>query len=484
MELRELRLVVGRYLPLAYAVFAICVAIGCATAFLPEKSYRTSSTIVLDVNNNPDTGGGSVQQVNFLLPALEVRAQSRTMRELAASDVLEEFRRVRVDINAQSDASVLRIVGESSSPRAAQAWVNAISDRLVEDQPATSPVILGVLDPAPLKRQAVSPNVEPILAAFVVLGIILGLFSTLAADRIQRAFDTNRTVRDRIGTTVLGEVPVRRRRSERKLPIVSLLDGRSSSPAMVGAFEAVRTNVDFRMRQAGADNIVVISVSREADKSMITAGLAFSMAHAGRHTVAIEADVREPSLATQLRVSPREGLGDVAAFGLDSLVVHGTKHPLLEVVPAGLPAGRAADVVTSALPGVIETLSGEDTTLVVDGPILRGAPESAAVIAQVGFVVLVVNSGSTAYSELSEAIELINDAGGTLLGVVVNGVSRRRIQRDDGSRSDLVVEHEATQSPAMSGAQNGVATDAADRGSLPAPDPLVAPAQDPQRDNG
>jgi Mrp family chromosome partitioning ATPase len=415
-------------------VFAACVAIGCATAFLPEKSYRTSATIVLDINSDPDLGGGSVQVASFLLPAIEERAESTTMRELATADVPEEFQRVRVRIDAVSDASVLHIRGVSDSPRAAQAWVNAVADRLVEDNPATSPVILGVLDSAPLKRQPISPNVEPILAGFLVLGVILALFSTLAADRIQRAFDTNRAVRDRLGTTVLGELPVIRRRTERRLPVISLLEGRSASPTMVAAFETIRTNVDFRMTQAGTRNVVLIAASKDSNKGMITAGLAYSLAAAGRRVVAIEADLREPLLSTQLKVSPAEGLGDVFAFGIESLGVQPTAHPRLELVPAGLPAGRAADVVTSALPGVIDLLSNDSTTLVVNGPSLRGAPESGAVIAKLGYVVLTVNSGSTAHSDLSDAIDLVNDAGGTVLGVVVNGVSRRRITRHDGDR--------------------------------------------------
>lgn len=434
MELRELRLIVSRYFPIAFVVFSLCLAVGFAAAFLPQKTYRTGATIVLDVNNDPELGGVSVQQASFLLPAIEQKAMSTSMRERAAADVPEALRNTRVDIDAASDVSVLRIRGTSTSPEASQAWVNAIADRLVEEQSSTSPVVLGVLDSAPLKRRPIAPNVEPILAAFIVLGVIAGLFSTLAADRIKRAFDTNQTVRDRLGTTVLGEIPVLRRRTERRRPVISLLDGNSRSP-LANAFETVRTNVEFRMAQVQADRVAVVSLSPDSDRSMIAAGLCCSLATVGRNVVAIEADLRRPMLAEQLGIRPRTGLGDIATFGPEALVLQPTRLARLEVLPAGLPAGRAADVVTTHLPRVVDDIAKDHhRTLVVDSPPMRLAPESAIVMSTARYVVLVVNNRSSDFANLSEAIELINDAGGILLGVVVNGVPRRRLRRLDDQR--------------------------------------------------
>lgn len=434
MELREFRLIVSRYFPIAFIVFSLFLAVGFAAAFLPDKTYRTSASIVLDLNNDPELGAVSVQQATFLLPAVEQKAMSTSMRERAASDVPEAVRNVRVDIDVTSDVSVMRIRGTSTSPEAAEAWVNAIADRLVEEQSTTSPVVMGVLDTAPLKRRPIAPNVEPILAAFIVLGVIAGLFSTLAADRIKRAFDTNQTVRDRLGTTVLGEIPVLRRRTERRRPIITLLRTQPSSP-LAGAFETVRTNIEFRMAQVNADRVAVVSLSQDPDRPMVAAGVSCSLATVRHNVVAIEADLRRPMLAEQLGIRPQTGLGDVATFGPEALVLQPTRLERLEVLPAGLPAGRAADVVTSHLPAVVDDIgTGADRTLVIDSPAMRLAPESAIVISTARHVVLVVNNRSSDFANLSEAIELINDAGGVLLGVVVTGVPRRRLRRLDDHR--------------------------------------------------
>lgn len=446
MELRELRLIVSRYLPVAFLVFAVCVAAGFAAAFLPDKTYRTGATITLDVNNSPEGGGGSVQQASFLLPAIEEKAQSRSLRDRVAGDVPETHRTTRVTIEATSDASVLRIRGTSTVPEAAQVWVNAIADRLVEEQAFDSPVVLGVLDTAPLKRRPIAPNTEPIMVAAIVVGLIAALFSTLAADRIKQAFDTNQTVRDRLGTTVLGEIPVMRRRTERRRPIITLLNGRHPSRHLVTAFETIRTNIEFRMAQVDADTVAVISLSRDAGKSTITAGLSYAMAAVGRQVVAIEADLRRPTLAEQLNVKPQQGLGDIAAFGPDEVSLQETEHPRLQLLPAGIPVGRAADVVTTTLPNVLDILSDGTRTLFIDSPPLQGAPESSIIVSHARHVVLVVNNNSSDFSNLSDAIERINDAGGVLLGVVINRVPRRRISKHEyphhEARAGLYVQSE------------------------------------------
>lgn len=439
MELRELRLILRRHFPIALVVFLICLALGGAAAFLPQKTYSTSTAVVLDINSEVEANA-SVQQITFLLPALQERAESRSLKARSEPRVPEELRDIRVDISAIADNSVLRVRGKSTSPRAASAWVNAVSQQLVLEQ-STEAVGLDVLDPAPVKRTPIAPKTQPTMVAAIMVGLIAGLFSALAADRVRRALDTNHAVRDRLGTTVLGEVPILRRRSERRYPVISLLDDEHLSYDVVTAFETIRTNVEFRMAELGADSVAIVSLNRDTGKSTIAAGLSYAMAMVGRRVVAIEADLRNPSLSEQLDVRPAKGLGDIAASQSGELSLQTTRHQSLEFLSAGIPAGRAADVIATTLPGVVEELRSRDRLLILDGPPLRGAPESTIIVSQARHVILAVNNKSSDFASLSEAVDRIKDAGGTLLGIVINRVPRRRIQRDTYPTSGLRVSY-------------------------------------------
>lgn len=430
MDLRDLRVILSRYFPFAILAFLVCVGAGILAVVIPDQKFSTSSTVVMEINSDLDTGGGAVQQAGFLLSAIEERAQSRSLKDRVTADVEEEFRNTRVDITATGDSSIIRIRGESTSPFAAAAWVNAVSNRIVDEHPQDSAVVLGVLDPAPLKLRPISPNVAPIIIASIIVGLVAAIFAALAADRLKKAFDTSQTIRERLDTTLLGEIPARRRFGrENDAPIIELLTGAEPSQDLVAAFDNIRTNVEFRMHQANADTVAVVSLNRQADSSMVTAGLVTSMANVW-NVVAVEADLRRPKLSEMLGSTRSAfGLGDMAAFGEKRVVLQPTRLENLKLLPAGIPVARPADVISAKLPSTIQTLNEAYEQVFVDSPPLLGASESALVVTEAKWVILVLNSAGNDFAGLSEAIQLINDAGGKLLGVIVDGVPRRRFRK-------------------------------------------------------
>jgi Mrp family chromosome partitioning ATPase len=66
----------------------------------------------------------------------------------------------------------------------------------------------------------------------------------------------------------------------------------------------------------------------------------------------------------------------------------------------------------------------------VDSPPLRGAPESSIVVSKAQHVILVVGHDQTDLDTLSEAVARINEAGGALLGIVINRVPRRKVRKN------------------------------------------------------
>jgi Mrp family chromosome partitioning ATPase/capsular polysaccharide biosynthesis protein len=428
MDLRDLRLTLSRHWVVMLMVFNVFVLIGLAASYLPQQQFRTSTTVVLDLPVTEENIG-SIQQVNFLLPALRELTQSRALRDRAADKVPVELRVPQARIEALTDESVMRIVATAGSPESAQAWANAVGEQLIEERGDNELIELARLDPAPLKPKAISPRVEPTMVAAVVLGAIAAIFAALAADRIKRAFDTNRAVRDRLGTTILGEIP-KMKRSERKLPIIRLLDGPQSSVDLVSAFEGVRTNVEFLMAGTDIRRIAVVSLRRQTGKSTVAGGLSCALAKVGRPVTAVEADLHHPTLAEQFDIRPGYGIGDMAGAAVEEVHPQSTRYDHLTVLSAGIPVGRAADVVSTTLPGVLDLLDEPGRLTIIDSPPLRGAPESSIIVTQARQVILVVNNSSTDYSSLSDAIERIGESGGVLLGIVINRVPRGRLQRD------------------------------------------------------
>ena len=430
MDFRDLLRTLTRHWAIALIVGSLVLMVGMASAFLPEKTYSATSTLVLDLADDTDADL-SIQQISFLLPALQEWAQSESLRDSTEPGIPEELRRPRPAIGSEIDSSVLRITATGVSPAAVAAWANGVSEELIVERAAEGgPLELILLDPANEPRSPISPNQRPILLASMVVALIAAVFAALAADRILQAFDTRHAVRERLGTTILGEIP-KFTRSARKFPLISLFtDREAQSNEIISAFETVRINAEFRLMDQSDPTISVISLDRHSGKTTVAAGLSCALSKVGRPVVAVEADLRRPTLAEQLGTGRGHGLGDLSASGSEGISLQSTGYSSLEVLTAGLPVGRAADVIASTLPRVLNELATDGRTIVVDAPPLRGAPESSIVVAQTRHVILVVSNDQTDLDTLSDAVARINEAGGVLLGIVINRVPRRKLRRD------------------------------------------------------
>ena len=207
MDFRDLLRTLSRHWVVALLVGSFVMMLGMAAAFLPQKTYSATATLVLDFADDTDANL-SIQQVSFLLPALQEWAQSDSLRDATEASVPEELRQPRPGISAALDESVLRITATGVSPEAVEKWANAVSEELiVERSAAGGPIELILLDPAVEPLVPTAPNPRPILLASMVVAVIAAVFAALAADRIAQAFDTRHAVRERLGTTILGEIP-------------------------------------------------------------------------------------------------------------------------------------------------------------------------------------------------------------------------------------------------------------------------------------
>lgn len=180
MDIRDLLLALRRYWMVAAGVAVLVAGIGWSAAFLPQKTYRSVVTIVMDFSPDADV---SIQEVNFLLPALEERAQSQRLTDAAEFRVPDGLQDPHPTIDATIDTSVLRIGATATRPAAAQAWANAAAEQLIQEREGVPPLALELLEPARLRVKPVSPNVLPILMATLVVALVAAVFSALAAER-------------------------------------------------------------------------------------------------------------------------------------------------------------------------------------------------------------------------------------------------------------------------------------------------------------
>jgi len=272
------------------------------------------------------------------------------------------------------------------------------------------------------------------------LNVLLAfLFSTLLAVATAMIADMlNNTVRDpeqigrTLATEVIGTLPTVKEWRGRAIATgessTALVSREPSRASGFGTFqEAIRTlrnsilltDFDRRIR-----TLMVTSAAPAEGKSTTAAYLALAHAQQGRRTLLIDGDLRRPSIHRRFGLPSGVGLSNYLTSGTPwrGVLMQKEGLPALDILQAGPPSRRAADVVGSGLTALLEEAAGEYDLIVLDSPPLLGFPEPLQMAADVDGVLMVALAGRTNRKALGSAVATLKRLRANIVGVVLNEV--------------------------------------------------------------
>lgn len=446
MELSQLVEIVRRRWKAAVAAFLIVLGLGMAAAFLPATRYTATATLLAQPNLEV-VEFGQVQVVEFLLPSLARQAESDRFARSAADALPRGATRASYDVTAETDpgTGVLEIKVTTERRAAAAPMANELATQLVQRQAAARLVVLSVLDPASEPRSPAPPAPSTIVMAAIVLGLIAAVFVALATNTLRKRVQGAEEVRGRFGTSVLGEIPRLRQLKKLQTRPSSILND-TSQPAATEAFHRLRTNMELALLSEGADAITVTSVSPGDGKSTVVATLGWSLASAGHTVILVDADLRRPTLHEKL--GEPFGPGVCAWAASSNPPPSGTALDELTFVPAGTPDRHPAEVITVALPKLLNDLERPGRLVMVDAPPLEGVAETNLIAAMTKAVILVVDARRHNPQAVENAMYRLHEAGTRVVGVVINRTKLSRAERQIsdyyGSRQERLVDRRAS----------------------------------------
>ena len=327
---------------------------------------------------------------------------------------------VSVTAAAPPTTDVLTISVKAAQPDVAAEFANAIASQVIALQGRNSLYNTRQLSPATPPTSPANPT-KPILFAAGGFGVIAAVFAGLASAGVRRRFSRVTELKERIGATVLGEIP--RVISGNIRPTSLFVLGRQ--PAVMEAFQELRSNLLLSIPDGGPTSIAVTSCDPSEGKTSTVANMAWALAAEGRHVTAVDSDLRKPMLHLELEVPFGPGL---ASGGAVDALRHASKttNPYLDVVPAGIPSQHPADVVSAYLPPLLHSLRERQQTVIVDCPPMIGVAETVLIAAMVDMVVVVVDTRRLHPDRLQQCLLRLDGAGANVVGVVLNRTRRRR----------------------------------------------------------
>lgn len=294
-----------------------------------------------------------------------------------------------------------------------------------------------LVQPADAPSDPSSPQTKRNLALGIVLGLFLGAGLTLLREQLDRRLKDPAEAASVFGFPVLATIPQSRTLSR-------LRRGESVGRSGIegDAFGMLRTNLRYFNVDREVKSIVVTSAAPQDGKTTVAWNLALAEVQAGKRVLYLEADLRRPSLGTQLGPRTADGLSVVLA-GMAKVEDTLQSVEGVDVLFAGPPPPNPAELIESErMRELVRWGEHRYDRVVIDTPPVAVVADAVPLVTTVSGVLVVVRVNRSRRDAAEHLRDQLRNLGAPTLGIVVNGIPARTktyygppgVERLDGSR--------------------------------------------------
>jgi len=278
-----------------------------------------------------------------------------------------------------------------------------------------------LFQPAEVPGAPVRPKTLNNTALAGAVGLVLGLIASFLIEYLD---DTIKSPDDAQRDLGLGTLAMIGRFNRADGELVTLAD--PLSPA-AEAFRLLRTNLWFSSVDQPVRKVLITSPGPLEGKSVVAANLGVVIAQAGLRVAVVDADLRRPRQHHIFGIHSRGGLSRSVMEGTTDGRVHPGPLEGLALLPAGeLPPNPVELLASRRMSALLEELAGQVDVVLIDSPPILPIADAIVLAQRVDGVVLVLEAGKTSRTAARQAVERLEQVGGRLFGVVLNGVPFRR----------------------------------------------------------
>jgi capsular exopolysaccharide synthesis family protein len=343
--------------------------------------------------------------------ALEVE----TRLETARNEILDLGRKIQSQGKSDELSAELSIATGNYTTLAAKLEELRINAQLeVGSGRIVSPAAVAVqpVEPSPLRNGVLG----------LAVGLVFGLGMAFLYEYLDNTLKTSEETERVFGAPVLGVIPAEKyEKDERRR--ASILTHPSGAAAE--SYRVLRNNLDFINFQHDIKTLLVTSAAPSEGKSTVAANLAAGLAQAGKKVALVACDFRKPTTQQFFGVRNLIGLSDVltGAHSVKAALQKPMDNLDLLVLTSGKLPPNPSELLSSAkMKDLLEELGQWADWVIIDTPPLLAVADGAAVARYADGVLLVTKGGVSTREAAKTAREMLENAGGRLVGSVVWGL--------------------------------------------------------------
>jgi capsular exopolysaccharide synthesis family protein len=211
---------------------------------------------------------------------------------------------------------------------------------------------------------------------------------------------------------------------------IHLLVSNPDASADAEAYRILRTNLEFNRKSSDANTVTFVSGGAGEGKSTTLSNLACTFAQGGYNTLIVDADLRRPTQHRIFGLGNERGLTDFLTSDLDlEDVVQTTTIPGLFLLPSGrLPSDAVGVLNSQRMMDLIAQVKNRFDIVFFDSPPILGVSDASVLVRALDLTIVVVQHRRFPRAMLQRVKQSVENAGGHILGVVLNNVDVRHDQ--------------------------------------------------------
>ncbi|MEW6571041.1 MAG: polysaccharide biosynthesis tyrosine autokinase [Nitrospirota bacterium] len=270
--------------------------------------------------------------------------------------------------------------------------------------------------------------VKPRKTLNILLGIIVGLFGGVGIaffiEYLDNTIKSPEDVEARIGTPVLGVVPLLESKGEEITEVIL----KEPQSVIAESYKTIRTAILLSSSDKPPQNLLVTSMGPEEGKTVTSVNLAVTIARSGYSVLLVDSDLRKPRIHSIFGLNNLSGLSTfLAGATIDITAVF--KRPLtsLTVIPSGpVPPNPSELLGSNRMSELIEILNRTFDVIVWDSPPLMTVADSLILSKILDGTIIVAMAGKTTYDMMNRGLKYLKgrretDIEAHVLGIVING---------------------------------------------------------------